>query len=284
MKGTVEVWIWIVAGIIAGLLILTLGYSYSLQMINTVTEQSVLEQYDELYTQTNELCWSYLGNQKEANLILNKNIIGIYLTSDQYGEYNNTDLIDSIIKENVSSGDFLCIKIKNKKTICKQLDCNARIPFLGAVPIEFSLTSLINQIKGNPESFEYNLILKRDNVGVNITKINIKTTNEDFISPIIQNAQINPTSGPMDTVFIITAEITDSSGVNATTTIAHIQNPDETDIALITLYDDGLHSDGAVNDNIYGNTWDSTGFPLAPYYVDITACDILGNCRENENI
>ncbi|MCK4729955.1 MAG: hypothetical protein KAT28_01410 [Candidatus Aenigmarchaeota archaeon] len=170
MKGTVDVWIWIVAGIIAGLLILTLAYSYSLQMINTTIEQNVLEQYDELYTQTNELCWSYLGNQKEYNLILNKNILGIYLTSNQYLEYNGSQLIDYILEENVSSGNFLCIKIKNKKIICKQFDCNATMPFLGAVPIEFSLKSLINQIKGNPESFEYNLVLKRDKVGVNISK------------------------------------------------------------------------------------------------------------------
>jgi len=171
MKATVDVWMWIVAGIIAGLLILTLAYSYSLQMINTVTEQSVLEQYDEIYTQTNELCWSYLGNKKEYNLILNKNILGIYLTNDQYIEYNNTQFIDFILDENVSSGNFLCIKIKNKRTICRQLDCNATMPFLGAVPIDFSLTSLINQIKGNPESFEYNMILMRNKDGVTISKI-----------------------------------------------------------------------------------------------------------------
>ncbi len=140
-------------------------------MINTVTEQSVLEQYDELYTQTNELCWSFLGNQKESNLILNKNIVGIYLTSDQYIEYEDTQLIDCILGENISSGNFICIKIKNKETICRELDCDVMMPFLGAVPIEFSLTSLINNLKGNPESFEYSLMLKRDNTGVNISKI-----------------------------------------------------------------------------------------------------------------
>lgn len=167
---TVDVWMWIVAGIIAGLLILTLAYSYSLQMTNTVTEQSVLEQYDELYTQTNELCWSYLGNKKEYEMVLNKNIQGVYLTSDKYAEYNNTQFVDYILSENVSSGNFLCIKIKNKRTICKQFNCNATMPFLGAVPTEFSLTSLINNIKGNPESFKYNLRLKRDNAGINISK------------------------------------------------------------------------------------------------------------------
>ncbi|RLI99699.1 MAG: hypothetical protein DRP06_03060 [Candidatus Aenigmatarchaeota archaeon] len=170
MKATADIWIWIVAGIIAGLLILTLAYSYSLQMINTVTEQSVLEQYDGLYTQTNELCWSYLGTKKESNLVLNKNTLGIYLTADQYEEYNNTYLIDSILRENISSGNFMCLKLKNKKTICKELDCNARMPYLGAVPMEFSLTSLISQIKGNPESFKYDLIPKKEKDGVNITK------------------------------------------------------------------------------------------------------------------
>jgi hypothetical protein len=73
-------------------------------------------------------------------------------------------------------------------------------------------------------------------------------------------------------------------GVDPTTTIAHIQNLDETDVAKVTLYDDGLHNDGAANDGIFGNGWNSTGFPVGAYFVDITACDLIGNCGEVENI
>ena len=53
---------------------------------------------------------------------------------------------------------------------------------------------------------------------------------------------------------------------------------------VVDLFDDGAHSDGAAGNNVYGNTWDSAGFPDAAYYVDITACDIIGNCAEAEDI
>lgn len=102
--------------------------------------------------------------------------------------------------------------------------------------------------------------------------------------PIITSTAISPTSGPPGTTFTIIATITASAGVDIATTIVHIQNPDETDIDTVTLYDDGAHSDGAAGDNVYGNTWNSGAAPAGPYFVDISACDLLGNCNEEENI
>jgi hypothetical protein len=165
----------------------------------------------------------------------------------------------------------------------------------GVAPYAYSWTSNIDGVIGNTLTFTKN------NLSVGVHTITFKVTDSastpvtvsnsitititnDVTPPSIQNAKVNPTSGPSGTIFIITAEITDSLGVDPTTTIAHIQNPDEKDVAQVTLYDDGAHSDGAANDGIYGNKWDSTGFPVASYFVDITACDLIGNCGEAENI
>ncbi len=98
----------------------------------------------------------------------------------------------------------------------------------------------------------------------------------------ITNPNVNPFSGPIGTVFTIKANITAIAGVNAATTIAHIQKPDEADIVTVILYDDGAHSDGAAGDGVYGNTWTSTA--IGPYFVDINGCDINSNCTEAENI
>ncbi len=105
---------------------------------------------------------------------------------------------------------------------------------------------------------------------------------EGSSGPRISNAQVIPTSGPPGTTFVITASISDPNGVDSTTTKAHIQNPDETNVATIDLYDDGVHSDGAAGDGTYGNTW--TSGAIGAYYVDIVACDLKGNCGEAENI
>jgi len=104
--------------------------------------------------------------------------------------------------------------------------------------------------------------------------------------PRITNAAVTPTSGLPGTTFTITATITAADGVNSAMTKAHIQNPDESDIAggVITLFDDGAHGDGAAGDDVYGNTWNSGAAPQGPYFVDINACDMAGNCAERENI
>jgi len=99
----------------------------------------------------------------------------------------------------------------------------------------------------------------------------------------IKNASVAPSSGPIGTDFIITATITAPAGVNPATTIAHIQDPDESpDVATITLVDDGTGDDLAAGDDIYTGAW--TSVALGSYFVDIDACDTAGNCTEAENI
>jgi len=98
----------------------------------------------------------------------------------------------------------------------------------------------------------------------------------------ISSASVVPISGPPGTIFTIKATITASAGVDAATTIAHIQSPDETDVDTVLLVDDGTSGDAVAGDNIYTGTW-TTGV-IGPYFVDITACDIAGNCAEANNI
>lgn len=165
----------------------------------------------------------------------------------------------------------------------------------GVPPYTYTWTSNIDGVIGNTLTFNKNDL----SVGVHTITFQVTdsapmpvtasdsitiTITDDVTPPTIRNTQVNPTSGPSGTIFTIVTDITDPLGVDSTTTIAHIQNPDETDIAQITLYDDGMHSDGAAGDGTYGGSWDSTGFPSGPYYVDITACDLIGNCGEVENI
>ena len=99
--------------------------------------------------------------------------------------------------------------------------------------------------------------------------------------PTIQNTTMPITSGAQGTKFTITTKVSDISGVASV--IAHIQKPDETDVAVITLYDDGSHNDGAAGDGIYGNILDSTGKSAGVYFVDIIAKDRLGYSAQEEN-
>ena len=58
---------------------------------------------------------------------------------------------------------------------------------------------------------------------------------------------------------------------------AHIQNPDGADLAVLELFDDGLHGDGASGDLDFGNVFDSTGFQLGVYQIDIVGFPRISN-------
>ena len=107
-----------------------------------------------------------------------------------------------------------------------------------------------------------------------------------YISTDIQisivSATVVPTSGIPPATFTIQATITSNVGVDATTTRASIQNPNEIEIDNILLADDGIAPDLIAGDDIYSGDW--TSAVIGSYFVDITACNIDGVCKEVEDI
>lgn len=98
----------------------------------------------------------------------------------------------------------------------------------------------------------------------------------------IVSATVVPTSGVPLATFTIKATITSNVGVDVTTTRASIQNPNETETANILLTDNGVAPDLVAGDNIYSGSWTSS--VVGSYFVDITACNTDGVCREVEDI
>ncbi|MFH7880985.1 MAG: hypothetical protein QXI09_03190, partial [Candidatus Aenigmatarchaeota archaeon] len=157
-----EEWIWIAASIIAGLIIFSLAYNQIVQMNVAITEQKSLEQFEEIANIVNNLCWSFAGNKREYRVVLSENVEGIYAAKTPYEKYRREELIDYILLQQNSFGNYLCIQITNKRTKCKELDCNTSIPFIGSVPEKFSLSMLVNKLMGKGKVSEYLLHFVRE--------------------------------------------------------------------------------------------------------------------------
>ncbi len=97
----------------------------------------------------------------------------------------------------------------------------------------------------------------------------------DTTAPIIGNVEVNPSSGSAGTVFIISANVNDPSGVK--TVIGYIQNPDGMNIATLTLTEDD-------NNGIYTGLWYGTGASIGTYWIDIVATDNYDNSIEGNNL
>lgn len=64
---------------------------------------------------------------------------------------------------------------------------------------------------------------------------------------------------------------------------ARIQQPDEIDIVIMQLFDDGVHGDEVSGDGIYGNSWNSAG-AYGEYYVDVWSWDLQNQRSEADNV
>ena len=117
---------------------------------------------------------------------------------------------------------------------------------------------------------------------------------DDTIGPIITNIIITDETFPVNEHqigdnFTITIEVSDFSGIQSGSVIAHIQRPNEQDNATLTMYDDGTNGhDNTAGDGIYTCFWDTstTNANEGTYYIDIEATDasVNTNTVEEEDI
>jgi len=168
MKAISE-WFWVLAGILAGLIILSFAVYQIYNTNQAMSEQKTLEQFYKMKNIIDNLCWSFSGNTEIYEISVADRVNGIYVSLDKYTQYSLEDLKEKILNQEYSYGNYICIKIENKRLRCEELYCNATMPFIGSVPSKFSLSALINKIFGRGEISVYKLKLEKTGTIVNVT-------------------------------------------------------------------------------------------------------------------
>ncbi|MBN1790234.1 MAG: T9SS type A sorting domain-containing protein [Bacteroidales bacterium] len=90
--------------------------------------------------------------------------------------------------------------------------------------------------------------------------------------PIIMEVGVSPFYIAADEGAVITSRILDLPS-SVSSVIVNVETPDENIVASMSLYDDGEHWDGGINDGYYGNFIMHDWVPGNHYYLDITATD-----------
>lgn len=161
----VAIWVWIAGGIIIGFLIFIIAYSQLIVATEKIKQSRVLEQWSELGNIINNLCWSFIGNEREYKISFSEDVALIYLTDDVKESFPNP--VELIKNQVNSTGKNLCLSFYSgvdQETLrprCIELECNSTMPYLGAIPPEQSLIALLNRILGGHPRFEPRLKLKR---------------------------------------------------------------------------------------------------------------------------
>ena len=168
MKAISE-WFWVFAGIIAGLIILSLAIFQIYNTNQALNEQKTLEQFMKMKNMIDNLCWSFTGTVENYEINVAETVEGIYASKDKYTQYSKDELISKILNKESSFGEYLCIKIRGKRLRCEELYCNTTMPFIGSLPSNFSLHSLINILRGKGNVHIFLLRLEKTEEIVNIT-------------------------------------------------------------------------------------------------------------------
>jgi len=127
-----------------------------------------------------------------------------------------------------------------------------------------------NTTLGGIMTHEYNFtVFDGDYYAFNGTFYNPKTN--DTIGPIISNFTVLTPLNLKETIYNFTVELWDYSGISSV--VGYIQYQNQTLIQAITFYDDGTHNDGGIGDGLYGADWNSTGYDVGTYFIDLNATD-----------
>jgi len=161
MKG-ISVWIWVIGGIIVGLVLFTIFIQF-LSYITRVKEIELAKStFQELVGNARNICKTIGG---AAPTRLEKTYVFPDAVSNIYSATSASTSATIPLKER-SYGRYLCMKIY-EETFCEDVQCEVEMSNIKNVP---SLTTAISKILGRMGINEYRMSITKVSCGVSILK------------------------------------------------------------------------------------------------------------------
>ena len=165
-------WLYVIGGIIIGILIFTIGYHLISISINQAQKQTALSNFNDLHTNIQMTCFQEINNSMLIKLQVPNSVRVLYTTDD------NKNLLDTVVdkiqNKEYSSGHYLCMQFKEEQELrCQKIDCLTDIPYMGSLPKELDIQLMVKKILGKAPVKEYTLEIKKisgDHVYVSIGK------------------------------------------------------------------------------------------------------------------
>jgi len=161
MKG-ISVWIWIIGGLIIGLVMFTIFIQFLSYITRAREVESAKATFQELAGNARSICQTIAGAGSSK---LEKTYVFPDAVSDLYS-VNSTSKSTAVPSEPRSYGRYICMKIY-EESICENIKCNVEMSNIKNVP---SLTTTINKIMGRIGTKEYQLGITKVSCGVSVLK------------------------------------------------------------------------------------------------------------------
>lgn len=161
-----ETLLYVVGGIITGLLVFTIAYNFITSSIIQAQQQEFLSSFNELHSNIEFVCLRELNNTMNFKIKIPVSLRVLYATNDKSPLVTVTDLITN---QETSEGTFLCYQFKHEqKPRCEHLTCNTMIPYLGAFETYNDIQLMVKKILGEPLIKEQFVSARKTENGVEI--------------------------------------------------------------------------------------------------------------------
>lgn len=116
--------------------------------------------YNAIYSQTDSICQALPEESSYQSLTIPDVVEAIYAANSKRLPSNISQKTEN---RQISSGTYLCLKLKQEKPQCEELTCNVTFPYLG---VRKTAQSLAQQILGQSPSQKIGLSFSRQQEGV----------------------------------------------------------------------------------------------------------------------
>jgi len=146
-KGNIEGWMWVIGGILIGLLILGISTLYIANLLKDKSAKDMINQFDFLKTRIDMMCYQYPGSKTEdLSLYIAPTFRKLYVTT--YQEYQKHQTNKEHSMQILEEGDVICLEYGKSFPVqrCYKLKCNASFS-----PIDVMQNTFLKQLLSDPD-------------------------------------------------------------------------------------------------------------------------------------
>jgi len=199
MKG-IAAWIWIIASVILGILIIVIGSTLIFKYYDVTQRQLALDEFGDFYNKVKVFCaQGGVGEIAYHKITIPENIRAVYVAnaSDSLPPDKVSDYIST---SRSSIGNFVCLQFfDDTLPKCGQLGCYANFTYIGNPSLRPSLQSLVARLTGQTPTYYFTIFMMKTDykyLYVNATQT-IGPQNPKVFTPTVTTQTTSSSQGPV---------------------------------------------------------------------------------------
>jgi len=171
----VAAWIWIIAGVMLGILVVAFGSTLILQQFDMTQKQLMINQFQDFYSNAKIVCIEGgIGEVHYYKIAIPENTRAIYI-SNASDALPPDKVSDYITKSKTAVGNYVCMQFFDENLPrCGQLTCYANFTYIGTPSLKPTLPSIIARLSGQMPL--YNFLIMMNKTGYSFLIINATQT------------------------------------------------------------------------------------------------------------